>query len=145
MEHKGSLRHSQVPAICPYLSQINPVHAPTPNTTSRKSISLLFSRLCLGHASGLFPSGFPIQTLYATLPTRATCPAHPTLLDLITRIKFAEDYSSLRPSLCSFLLHCRVTSSLLVSNIHLSALFSNTPSLRSYLNQLQQQNKKQAY
>jgi hypothetical protein len=34
---------------------------------------------------------------------RATCPAHPILLDLITQIIFSEQYRSLSSSLCSFL------------------------------------------
>ena len=134
--------HKCPPPISPP-SQINPVHA-SPHSTSRRSIFILFSRLCLGLPIGLFPSGFPIKTLYATFPIRATCPAHLILLDLIARIIFAEEYSSLWPSLCSFP-HSRVTSSLLVSNILPSTLFSNTLSLRSSLNQLQEQNNKQAY
>jgi hypothetical protein len=41
--------------------------------------------------SGLFPSGFPINTLYAPLclPHGATGPAHLILLDFITRIIFS--------------------------------------------------------
>ena len=55
--------------------------------------------------SGLFPSGFPIKTLYTPLlsPTRATFPAHPIILDFITRTKLVE-YKSLSSSLSSFLL-----------------------------------------
>ena len=112
------------PPPVPVLSQINPVHGP--HSTSRKSFFILFSRPCLGHPSGIFPSGFPTQTLYATILICATCLTHLIVLNLITRIIFAEEYSSLRPSLCSFL-HCRVTPSPSVSNILLSTLFSNTP------------------
>jgi hypothetical protein len=44
-----------------------------------------------------------------------------------------EQYRSLSSSLCSFL-HFSVTSSLLGPNILLNTLFSNTLSLRSFLN-----------
>jgi len=59
-------------------------------------------------------------------------PVH-IILDLITRTVFGEQYRSLSSSLGSFL-HSPVTSSFLGPNILLSALFSNTLSLRSSVN-----------
>ena len=77
---------------------------------------------------------FPTKTLYAPLlsTTRATCPAHISVLYFITRAIFGEQYRSLSSSLCSFL-HSPVTSSLFAPNI-LHTLFSNPLSLRSSLN-----------
>jgi len=96
---------------------------------------IYYSHLRLGLPSGLFPLGFTTKTLYTPIlsPIRATCPAHPILLDFITRTIFGEQYRSLSSSLCSFL-HSLVTSSLLGPSILPSTLFSNTLSLRSSLN-----------
>ena len=55
------------------LSQIKPVHAPSP---SLRVILILSSHLRLGLPSGLLRSGFPINILYAPIfsPIRATFP-----------------------------------------------------------------------
>ena len=80
------------------LSQINPVDASHP--TSWRSVSILFSHICLGVPSGLFPLRFHTKTLYAPLlsPIRATCPAHFILIGLITRIILGEEYRSFSSS-----------------------------------------------
>ena len=124
--------HKWPPSI-PILSQLDPVHAP--HSTSWRSILILSSHLCLVLPSGLVPSDFPTQTLYAPLLSsiHATCPIHLILLYLITRTILGERYRSLSSSLCSFL-HSPVTTSLLGPNILLGTLFSNNFSLRSSLN-----------
>ena len=65
----------------PILSLINPVHSP--HSTSWRSILILSYHLRPGLQSGLFPSGFPNETLYILLPShiRATCPTRLILLD----------------------------------------------------------------
>ena len=117
------------------LSWASSIKSTYPRSTTRRSILILSSHLCVGFLSGLFPSGFPTKTLYTPLlfPIRTTCPANLILQDFITRTIFDEEYRSLSSSLCSFL-HSLVTSSLLGPNILLNTLFSNTLSLRSSLN-----------
>ena len=80
------------PPPVPALSQMHPVHGPPSH--------FLKVHLHLSLPSGIFPSGFPTITLYTTLlsPIRATCPANLTLLDLLSRLIFAEENRSLNSS-----------------------------------------------
>ena len=57
-----------------------------------KYILILSSNLHLGLPSGLFPSGFPVNTLYEPLfsPELVTYPTHLILLDFIIRKIFGE-------------------------------------------------------
>jgi len=58
------------------LSWASPIQSIYPHPTSWRSILILSAHLCLGHPSGLLPSGFPSMTLYTPLssPIRATWP-----------------------------------------------------------------------
>jgi len=117
------------------LSWVSPIQSTYPHHTSWRSILILSTHLRLCLPSGLFPSGLPTKTLYTPLssPTRATCPAHLILLDLITRTILGEQYKTFISSLCN-LLHSPVTSSLLSPNSLLNTLFSNTLSFLSSRN-----------
>ena len=114
------------------LSWANPIQSIYTHPTSWGSILILSTHLCLGLPSGLFPSGFPTKTLHTPVstPIRATCPAHLIHLDFITR---SEEYKSFSSSLCN-LLHSPIISSLLVPNILLNTMFSNTLSFLSSFN-----------
>jgi len=50
------------------LSWASPIQSIYPHTTSCRSTLILSTHLCLGLPSGLFPSGFPIKTLYTPSP-----------------------------------------------------------------------------
>jgi hypothetical protein len=62
MEPEGSLPYSQVPATCPYPELTPSCPHDTPPTSST-SILILSSHLRLGLPNGLFPTGFPTNTL----------------------------------------------------------------------------------
>ena len=108
--------------------------------TSWKVTSILTSSLSLYPSCGLFPSGFPTETLSSSILslTRSTFPAQILVLELITQIihimwevqniKLIHTQSSL----------VSVISSSLGPDILLSTLFSNTLSLRSSLSVMDQ-------
>jgi hypothetical protein len=82
----------------------------------------IVQHLCLGLPNGLFPSGLPINILYALFfsPIRDTYPAQLILLDLIILIMFGEEYSYEAPLYAVF-------SNL--PSVHLSSdqIFSSAP------------------
>jgi len=84
-EPEGSLLSSQGPAIGPYPEK--------DESSPHLSTLILSSYLCEGLQSGLFPSGFPSEILYAFLisVTCATSPAY-LILDLFTLTIFGEAY-----------------------------------------------------
>jgi hypothetical protein len=66
MEPEVSLPCWQSPPLVPILNQINPIHT---IPSYLKSISILSTHPRLGLPSGLLPSGFPTNILYAFLST----------------------------------------------------------------------------
>jgi hypothetical protein len=127
MEPEGSLPYSQVPSPVPILSQLHRV--PTTHSNFLKIHLNISSHLRLGLPNGLFPTGFPTNTLCTPLssPIRATCPAH-LILDFTTHTLLGKEYRSFNSSLCNFQ-HSPVTLTLLGPNTLLNTLFSNTLSL----------------
>jgi hypothetical protein len=119
MEPKISLSHAQKLYTCPYPELDSPVHT-TPSYLSKIHLdSSTHPRLGLSEL--IFPSGLPINNLYAlvSFSIRATCLFHYIHLDLIILIILGEEYQSWSSLLCIFL-HPPVTSPLFGPNILLS-------------------------
>ena len=55
-----------------------------PHSTSRRLILILFSHVCLGLPNGVRPSGFPTESLYASLHSPYVIDALPIPVFLIT-------------------------------------------------------------
>jgi hypothetical protein len=102
-----------------------------PRPISRRSILILFTYLCLGLPSSLFPSGFTTNILYNAHSCHMHYPSHPFWFD-------HSNYTWQRVQFMKLLimqfLQPFITSSLFGPNILLNTLFSNTLSLCSSLN-----------
>jgi hypothetical protein len=99
---KAHYRIHKSPPPFPILSQINPVYPPHPTTW--RSIFNVICPFTPGSSkwslSLRFPHHCPVFT--CPHPTRATCPAHLILVDLMTRITYGEEYRLSSPSIIYF-------------------------------------------
>ena len=111
MELEGSLPRLKLPATClyPERDQSSPW---TPWYFLKFRLNILpFTSGSSKWPLSLSPPPPPPKALYVHLlsPKRVMCPAHLILLDLITRLIFGEEFSTLSSLLCSFQ-HSPVTS-----------------------------------
>jgi len=119
------------------MSQISPAHASPSHILKIHFNIILLSmpKSCKRSLSPCLPTKMPYSSLLS--PIHAKCSTHLILLDLIIRKIIGEEYMSSSFSLCS-ILHSPVTLSLSDPNIFLCTLFSNTVSLCSSLNVIEQ-------
>jgi hypothetical protein len=92
------------------------------------------THLLLGIHRGLYPFGFPINSLNKLFfgSILATCSAHPMLPDLIILIVLGENYKLCSSLLCSFLRPSAIPS-LFGPNILLSTTYISIIKTRFYL------------
>jgi hypothetical protein len=116
------------PLLVPIMSQT--IQSITPHPISPRSILILSTHLHLELPTGLIPSMFPTNILYAcfSFSIHTTCPVHCALLHLIILTKLREECKLRRSSLLIFL-QPPVTSSLFGPNILFSTLSAITLSL----------------
>jgi hypothetical protein len=105
-EGGGSSPHSQELSTCPYHEpeQSSPSVHTAPYHHAKINLNIIYPPLGPPSPSGLLPSGFPTNNLYAFLfsPIHATCLTH-LILDLIILIILGEEYKLRSTSLYSFL------------------------------------------
>ena len=91
VQSTDSSQRLQQPAACSYLE----LHqsSPCPHITSWRSIVILSSHLHPGLPHGLFLSGYPTKTLYASLLSRHSChtarPFHSGRCDHLSNVRWA--------------------------------------------------------
>jgi hypothetical protein len=112
-------------------SQPNSVHNPIFYLLNNH---LLSSQLCQGLPNCLFPSGFPIKTLYTPLPSPYALRATPISFSIFFHPRNSEWGAQFIKLLVWSFLHSPVTSTLLGQNDILNTLFSNAHNLHSSLN-----------
>ena len=86
-----------------FLSLASSIHSKPPHPTSRRSILILSSHLCLGLPSGFFPLVSPPKSCTRLSSHPYALHAPPISFSFINRTIFGEQCRSLSSSLCCFL------------------------------------------